>query len=283
MGESEPDVPAAALEDVAYLSRSPNRVKILAVLADRTVTRHELADITDTARTTLDRTVNELEDRDWAERTVDGTYTATPRGERLQRQFKPFLDSVAAIRRLEEAVEWLPAAELTIGLEHFADAEVVRPAGDDPVETIDLMVEMVEGATEHRALTHLVPPAPLSDAIREGVASGRLTADGVLTADNIEFLREAPERRRRWEAILEAGNGELYRYDGNIPCNLWIIDEHVLIKQSGPEPFAESYGVPIRSENETVRSWANDLIDTYRAEATRLEKGYFAGPAPSAE
>lgn len=283
MSDGEPAVPTEALADIAYLARSANRVQILEALATRSATRRELAERTDTTRTTLDRIVNELEDRGWAERTDDGTYTATPRGTHLHRQFRPFLDAVVAVRRLGEAVEWLPTEELTIGLEHFKDAVVQRPARDDPVETIDMMVEMVADATEHRAFTHLVPPVPYAEAILEGAESGRLTADGVLTAESIEFLRANPDRRKRWAAIVEAGTGALYRYDGEIPCNLWIIDDHVLIKKSGPDPFADSYGVPIVSRNEAVRAWADRLIDAYREEATRIEPGYFAESDPSTE
>lgn len=209
MGDDDSKLPTEAVEDIAYLS----------------VTRQELAELTGTSRTTLDRIVNEFEDRGWAERTVDGTYIATPQGTHLQRQFQPFLESIMAIRRLGETLEWLPTEELTIGLEHFADAVVRRPAQDDPVETIDLMVEMVEKETEHRALTHLVPPAALSEGELDGVESGRLRPEGVLTSESIDLLRETPERRRRWASILEAEKGDLYRYDGNIPCNLWIIDE----------------------------------------------------------
>jgi predicted transcriptional regulator len=282
MSDREPEVPTDALADVAYLSRSANRVRILDALVDRSATRRELAERTGTPRTTLDRIVNELEERGWAERTADGTYTATPQGTHIQRQFRPFLESVVAVRRLGEAIEWLPAEELTVGLRHFADATVRRPARNDPVDTVDLMVELVADATEHRALTHLVPPVPLSEAILEGVESGRLTADGVLTADSVDRLRETTERRERWASILEAG-ADVRRYDGEIPCNLWIVDEHVLIKKSGPEPFAEAYGVPIVSRNEAVRSWANRLVDSYRAEATRLEPGYFGESAPPSE
>lgn len=279
MSDGGAEVPARALEDVAYLARSANRVKILGALTDRSATRRELAEATDTSRTTLDRIVNELEDRGWAERTPDGTYTATPQGTQLQRQFEPFLDSVVAVRNLGDAVEWLPTEELTVGLEQFADATVQRPERGDPVETVDLMVGMVEAATRFRALTHLVPPEPLSDAILEGVESGRLTAEGVLTSDSVDFLRGTPNRRERWAAIVAAGTG-LYEYDGELPCNLWIVDEAVLIKKSRPGSFAEAYGVPIVSRDEAVRAWANDLVDTYRARATRLEPASFAGSAP---
>jgi len=185
MGEEEPEVPTRALEDVAYLARSVNRVRILGVLTNRSATRRELAEVTGTSRTTLDRIVNELEDRGWAKRTLDGTYTATPQGTQLQRQFQPFLDSVVAIRKLGNAVAWLPTEELTVGLEHFADAIVQRPERDDPVETIDLMVEMVDEATRHRAFTHLVPPEPLSEAI---VAFGSFSV--------VVFVNRRPRERR---------------------------------------------------------------------------------------
>jgi len=271
MGDSDSEGTTAALDDVAYLSRSPNRVNILAVLADRAVTRRALAEHTGTSRTTLDRIVNELEERGWAERTADGTYTATPQGTHLQREFQSFRNSVLAIRRLGDTLEWLPTGELEIGLEHFADAVVRRPTHDDPVETVDLMIELIQEATHHRALTHLVPPVSLSEAILDGVESGRLTADGVLTADSVDFLREAPDRRRRWASIADAVDGDLFRYDGTIPCNLWIIDEAVLIKKSGPDSIAEAYGVPIVCRNEAVLDWANQLVDTYQAEATQVD------------
>jgi predicted transcriptional regulator len=282
MSDGVTEVPTRALEDVAYLARSVNRVKILGVLADRSATRRELAEVTGTSRTTLDRIVNELEDRGWAERTPEGTYTATPQGTRLRRQFRPFLESVVAIRTLGDAVEWLPTEEPTVGLEHFADAVVRRPERDDPVEPVDLTVEMIDEATRHRAFTHLVPPEPLSDAVLEGVESGRLAADGVLTAASLDFLQDAPERRERWASIVEAG-ADIHRYDGEIPCNLWIVDETVLIEESRPEPVAAAPDVPIVSRDGQVRSWADELIDTYRAEATQLEPGDFSGPATSPE
>jgi len=118
--------------------------------------------------------------------------------------------------------------------------------------------------------------------ILEGVESGRLTAEGVLAASSLDFLQDTPKRRERWASIVEAG-ADLYRYEGEIPCNLWIMDETVLIKKSRPESFTEAYGVPISSRDEDVRSWANQLIDTYRAAATQLEPGDFSGATPSTE
>jgi predicted transcriptional regulator len=245
MHEGAPDVQAEALEHIAFLSRSVNRVQILQALTNQAATRQELAEHTATSRTTLDRIVNEFEDRGWVERTVEGSYSTTSRGTHIVRTLQPFLESIVAIENLGEAVDWLPTEEVTIGLEHFSDAVVQRPSQPDPVETIDLMVQMVEKATEHRALTHLTPAVRYSEAILEGVESGRLTAEGVLTNDSIDLIRENPERRDRWASVAPTGTGH-YHYDGELPCNLWIIDENVLIKKSGPEPFAEALWGPHR-------------------------------------
>lgn len=266
--------PTGALEDVAYLSRSTNRIRILDELAKEPKTRRELAEQTGTSRTTLDRIVNELEDRAWVKRTADGDYVATSTGDRLMAQVRPFLDSVRAVRRLEDAVAWLPE-DLSIGLHHFADATVRRPAGDDPMATVDYFVDLVQDAAEIRVLTHLAPPAPLALAMRDGLLDGRLTATYVVTDDLVEYLRAQPERRTRWRELVEAG-AEVYRYDGHVPCNLFVFGGTVLIKRSRPEPIHDSYGAPIESEDEAVRSWARDLVERHRADATPVGVEAFA-------
>ena len=275
-------LPTEALEDVAYLSRSPNRVAILRALVEGPTTRREIAETTETSRTTLDRIVNELEERGWAERTSDGSYVATASGSHLMRQFDPFLESIEGLRRLGEAVAWLPTEELDIDLSHFADAEVRRPRGNDPVDTVEFMTELVQNASSFRALTHLVPPEPLSRAMRDRVVSGKLRTEGVMTADSFAYIAANQERRQRWRESIEAGS-TAYQYDGPIPCNVWIADDLVLIKQSGPEAMDESYGVPIVTQNDTVRAWAADLIEQYRADAVELDADFFAEPVPADE
>lgn len=268
-------IPIEALEDVEYLSRSPNRIIILNTLTKGPYSRRDLADRTEISRATLDRIINELEERGWVQRTTDGNYVGTPTGKHLMAQVRPFIKSVEAIRRLEEAVAWLPADELSIGLHHFSDASVLRPEQDDPMETVDYFTDLIRGTAEFRVLTHLAPPGPLSRAMRDRITAGQLNAVYVVTEELVEYLRDRPERRERWRDILEGG-ADLLRCQSPIPCNLWIFDDTVLIKKSGPEPIEDTYGVPIHSKNETVRSWANDLIDRRRTDATRVDVETFA-------
>lgn len=274
MVERGDEFPIEPLEDIAYLSRSHNRVVILDALTDGPRSRRALAELTGVPRTTLDRIVNELEEKGWAERTADGTYEATTRGTHIMRRFSPFLESVEAIHQLGDAITWLPIDELSIGLEHFNDAFVRQPETADPVETIDFMNDLLANASEFRVLAHLAPPEPLGETMYESVVSGQMSLDGVITDTLYSYLCDNPERAERWRTLVEAG-ADLRWNEDPIPCNLWIFDETVLIKKSGPEPIDDSYGVPIVSDDSTVLSWAHDLIDEWMAQGTRINGGAF--------
>lgn len=269
MSEGIGNFPSEALEDIAYLARSTNRAVILDALTSGSFSRKELGNETGVARTTLDRIVNELEERGWAERTAAGTYTTTAHGTHLMRRFRPFIESVEALHELEEAITWLPIEELSIELRHFSDADVRRPAADDPVEAIEFMTDLLRNVSEFRVLAHLAPPEPFAETMHDRVASGQLSMDGVITDEVYDYIRTRPERSDRWRTLLEA-NADVHRVDGPIPCNLWVFDETVLIKKSGPGPIDESYGVPIVSEDDTVRSWANELIDQWLETGSRI-------------
>lgn len=269
-------IPRDAIEDIAYFSRSANRIRILDALTRGPHTRREMEEFTEASRTTLDRIVNELEERGWAERTPDGDYVATPTGTHLVAQLMPFIDSVTAIHQLGEAVAWLPDDELSIGLHHFKNAFVRRPEQGDPIETGEYYIELFRDTTDFRVLTNLAAPGPVARKLRERVVTGEMTAECVITRDVIDLIRDNTDRSARWRDMVREG-ADVFAHSGPIPCNMYIFDDVVLIKKGGPKPIDDAYGVPIQSENEAVLSWGHDLIDEYRAGATRVDAETFTG------
>lgn len=258
-------IPDAALKDVAYLSRSPNRVRILEALTREAYPRRELGEVTDTSRTTLGRILSEFEERGWAERTADGTYAATDRGDHVAAAFRPLIASMDAIRTLGDAIGCLPADELSIGLHHFADATARRPNPNEPIGPVRRLVDLLAEAATFRTLTFIAPPTAVGEAMQAGVQSGRLSGEHVLAGGLVDYLREQPDGPPAWQSYLEAG-ATVYRYHGHVPCNLFVLDEHVLLMRDQP-----AAGHVVESVNETVRAWANGLIDDYRAEAERMD------------
>lgn len=256
-----------AIGAIAHLARSENRISILELLTEGSYEPSELVERTGASRPTLGRILAEFEDRGWAGRTTDG-YEATPAGDRVASEFRSLIGSMETIERLGDAVDWIPTDELHVGLHHFNDATLGPPGGDDPVESTDYVADLLRDASRWDGITHLVAPELKLDVMLEGVRSGRLESNLVLTTDLVEYLRSKPERREWLRAFVEAG-ANVYRYGRGIPCNLLVIDDLVLITESYPEsghPYTS-----ISTENEAVRSWAGELIDRYRADAEAVE------------
>lgn len=266
-------VPTDALEHIAYLSRSENRVRILESLAAEPHTRRELQELTDTSRTTLGRILTELEERGWAERTTDGDYAVTPRGAHVTREFGPLVEAMGVICEFGETVAWLPTDELDISLRHFHDATVRRPEPNAPTEAGKHLADALDGASTFYALTFIAPPLAVGTAIRDAALDGDLTAEHVFAGSLVDYIRDNPEGPPPWRDYLEAG-ARIYRYDGYLPCNLFVVDGTVLILKNLPE--VGEVGTTIESHNETVRSWALELIETYRDDAERVDAEAFA-------
>jgi predicted transcriptional regulator len=256
--------PEDALGDIAYISRSKNRAWILATLATERYTRRELGEATGVSRTTLDRIVNEFEERGWITRTTDGDYAATPIGERIATESTRFVGAIQAIRVLGDAVAWLPNDELTIGLQHFREATVLRPEPNASSAPSTHAIELMREATEFACLVNIAPSLGFENAMVVGVVDGCLSTKHIITDGELTVLRQNADRVSRWQTYIEAG-ANLYCYDGHIPCNVLVIDETVLVLDRQPKAIEA-----IKSTNTVVRSWAHEMIDDYQEDAERL-------------
>lgn len=266
-------VPADALEDIAYLARSANRLRLLDVLTSGSYRRGELHELTGIAKTTIGRIINEFEERTWVERTSDGEYTVTPTGEQVAVEFIPLIEAMAAIRKLGDMVAWIQAPEQSIGLHQFSDATVRRPTPTDPMAPTAYYTEGLRDADEFYCLVAVAPPVAFEIAMRDEVVERELTVEHVIADSEFRYICDHPDRIPRWREYVEAG-ANVYRYDGEVPCNFVILDETVYIAKSQSEYGGEPYTL-IESENDVVRSWAHDVVETYRADSTRLDADAF--------
>lgn len=258
-----------ALDDVAYLARSENRLRVLHALASRPSPRHELADETGCSRTTLGRILHELEEREWVRRVVGGDYVATPRGKHVAAAFAPLLESMEAIRMLGDAVDWIPTEALSIGVRHFADATVLRLDPNHPTGLAGYLAGLVGEASTFESLTYLAPPPSVGAAMIESVLAGRLNGVQVLAGGLYEYARASGDDPLPWGEYVDAG-ARVYRYDGSIPCNLFVVDGTVLVMEDRPR-----WGEFIESQNEVVRSWAHALVESYCEAGERLDAEAF--------
>jgi predicted transcriptional regulator len=261
--------PGDVLENMAYLARSETRIEVLDVLAEDPHTPRELTEKTDIPRSTLRRTLTEMSEREWVERTADGAYNLTATGEHIAVETERYVGAIQAIQVLDDGVAWLPDDELTIGLQHFREATVLRPEPNATSAPSTHASRLMREATEFACLVNIAPSLGFENAMVEGVVDGRLRTKHIITDGELAVLRQNADRASRWQRYIEAG-ANLYCYDGRIPCNLLVIDETVLILDRQPEAVEG-----IKSTNDVVRSWAHEMIDAYQEDAERLTTAAF--------
>ena len=265
-----PALPAAVLEDVAYLSRSANRLQLLQVLGTGAQTPREIAGATDIPRSTLRRILTEMEERGWAERTTDGEYVLTATGEHVAAETDRYVGALGAIDALDEAVGWLPNDELTVGLHRFGEATVLGAEPNDVVAADTRLIELTRDAEEFYCLTNTAGTVGLETTMMERFTGAGMTVESVMTPAEISIYLDDPERAAQWREYVEAG-GPVYRHEGPILANVVVVDETVFIG----DRHLETVGL-IECRDAAVRSWAVEVFDSYKTEAERLDPMAFS-------
>lgn len=255
-----------ALQDVSYLTRSRNRVKILRAVASESIPPRELVEMLGISRSTLQRILSELEDRKWAKRTPEGHYVATPTGTHVVNELVPFVESMEIIRELGGAVATLPTDSLSLGIKHFRDATVIRPAPNDPNAPGSYFATAIRDTAELRCAVDLAAPLSLEEAMRERVDDGVLQSEHVLTDRLFRYNCQHPERAQTWQDLAQSG-ADVYRYDGAIACNVFVLDETVLLGETPPDGEGCTL---IETDSERVVEWAHWFIEEYRTKADPL-------------
>lgn len=272
------DIPTEAIEPLAYLTRSEHRVRVLEAMTE-TIPKpgldtpgyepRELRNVTGASGATVSRILNEFEERGWAERNQYGVYMATPIGQSIAIEFAPLLDSMEAIRHLDDAVALLPLDELTVSLEHFRDATVREPKAPQPYDIDMLLTEFLSDSSTFDVLCYVPATAGLLDELTEQIASGTLDSIQILAERIVEFYADvgADEVQERAHDHLDAG-AEWYVYDGHIPCNMFIFDETVVFENSQVNELRD--GTTLVTTNSAVREWALDVFERYQADSSRF-------------
>lgn len=270
------DISDDALQDVSYLTRSRNRVRILDAVASDPLPPRELAELTGASRSTLQRILSELEERGWVRRTRGGSYETTSTGSHVINVLLPFIGSMDAIHQLGEAVAALPAESLSIDIRYFEDANVVRPEPNDPNAPGAFFTKSIRETETLRCVVDIAAPLSLEESMRDNVANGALQSEHVLSNRLFRYNRGDRERAQTWKELTECG-ADVYRYAGDIPCNVFILDETVLLGETPPEGEG---CVLIETDSEPVLAWAHEFVEEYRGKADPITGESFTDEEP---
>lgn len=251
------------LDDVAFLTRSANRVAVMRTLADGPHSRQELVDKAGGSRVTIARILSDFEGREWVQ-ARNGSYELTTQGRLVIAGLDDLLDRLAAIDRLEPVLPWFAVDQLDVPVEAFADADITVPTGTEPNR-------------HHRRIGQVGATADVARMYSQAV-----------TGEAIAIHRTAVDEGQELELLLTPAAAESALGDEDIGTDVRALGTDGFVgrvDESLPVPFvalfdecchigvADDRGFPVgvvESTDEAVVAWAERTLDRLAAAATPL-------------
>lgn len=258
------------LEEIEFLARSPNRVRVLDTLGDTPLERHQIEDETGVSRATLARILDDFEERGWVTRD-DRQYEMTPVGHYVAREFTDLLKRFEPVPKLNDVGEWFPEEGFDFDLGRLAGAEIVRSTKSDALAPTTHITRRLRSADRVRVLSY----SHLSDVMEvcwRGTVEGGLELESVVDRGVLDRIGTDARMVDHAQEMVESGQAKLFWHEGPIPVTVFVIDDWVLLCLSGDEGPPHAV---IETTDAAIRSWAESIIDTYRREGKSLDSELF--------
>ena len=254
-----------ALDDIAFLANSENRVTVLRMLVEAPQSHDEIRDRIGASRVTTARILRELEERNWITR-AGQEYAMTPTGEWVCDEFTLLMDEMEAERRLRKPLQWLPFDLLTFDVQRLRDAELVVLEESDATAIIRRILELRRSADRIRGVTRMVAPEFIENDW-ESTVHGGTHLEQVITPEVLDTIRNHPTSAQQLREMLDevAVHVSVSEY---VPISVGIYDGAVGIDLTDEQGVVKG-GLVV--EDETVHEWAVDLFETCRDEARPVD------------
>jgi predicted transcriptional regulator len=258
----------AALEDVEFLARSPNRVAVLQSLSTGRRSRSDLAAETGASQATLGRILGDFEDRSWVRR-VDGRYEATATGELVADALSDLVAVLDFERDLREFVEFLPTASMGFDLGRLADATVTVPTETRPNAPLTRLLDLEAAADEVRAFSHAFNEQSL-EVIADRAAADAVRFRGVFSRAAVDALTSEPALRERLGTILDSESAAVRRlHDRDVPVAGTVVDDRVYLLVRDDSGVLRA---SIDTDDPAVVEWAEDAFERYWSAGEPLDR-----------
>lgn len=260
-------------KDMACLITSPYRGQLLLELRDSNAGRTELKTAVGASQATVSRSLAAFEERGWVSR-VGRTHHLTQLGRLVAETFEVLEAAMTTAHELRGIIEHIPLDEMGFDISQLRGATVVRPTQADPLAPIRHAKEFLDGAETVTMLSHAFSPGAI-EIIHQRAQMGQSTTV-IVTTEVVETLTADETFRTQVREAVADEMLELWEYDEEIPHILAIADEMVSF---GVDDENGHVIAVIDAGNERVYQWAEETIEQYRSEATRVKSDCFVqGP-----
>ncbi len=265
----------SSLEDVEFLARSESRVEVLEAIADAPRSRHELRELTGASRVTVNRIVDDLEDRGWIVR-ENGRCEATPKGAFVAAEFTRLMDNLETLDHLGEHVNWIALEQFDFDLRELEQANVITPTWDDFAAYTRTLVDLVYESTAIRAIGTGLHREFL-EALCDATIRGDLSLELIYEPEVIDAIESEPDLRRVAGDLADVDRGKLYAYRGTDSLMMLLIHETKEPREDvallcGQHDDDAPPGT-VETTNARVRRWAESYFDSVCDDSQLLDAG----------
>ena len=227
--------------------------------------RRDLEQWLGVSKSTSFRFIRSLTELGLLERT-SGTYALTTRGAVIAEAVDTFETNVRTAVRLGPVLEAVRDVTPAIDIDAFADTTVRTPERGDAHSPVNRFISLVERTTSLRCIdSNSIVPLYISD-IQARIVDG-LEAEDILTPPVVaNVLAEHPGK-----CIEACRSGHLtVHLHEDLPYGLAIFDDRVGIGVRNEE--TRTLQTFVDTDSPMVREWAEEVFESYRSEAVRMER-----------
>lgn len=264
--------------EVAFLTRSPNRVRILHELRhDGPLEKRDLRDRFDCDRTTIQRNVDALADHGWVQQS-NHIIRITTAGELVAAGLTDCFDAAETAIDLQPVLRWLPDDALDFDLALLKDAEIVVADSTDPGRAVSRHLDALQAAERFRGFIPSIGRHALETAWRR-VTNGHGNFEVVIPAASVDSLDAGSKYAEMFDDLLDSDRIDVLVADNDISYYLGIIDGVV---QIGIKDDTGMRRALLETEQHAVRAWAEETYQEYKHQASVLAGDSRTGPEQTA-
>jgi len=261
-------------ENIEYLTSSSNRVAVLRAVVDEPGKPGELRDRLGIPRSTFQRILSELQERNWAEK-HGRVYSATPLGVYVEGHYSDCIETMSTLKDLSELFEYVPFSEVGVGFETLVGSEVTVSNPYSPHAPMERTLEILAETDEVHAMSPMITETH-SEAFHEAILDDGTYVENILNTKVADVILE--RYGDRYEDVRDTGRTDTYVYDGELPFGLSIMDDTVLVSAYDEDGLPRAV---LENDSEGMREWAESYRERYKSDSVPIEE--YAGMAQTAD
>lgn len=240
------------------------RAPLLEALRSQPKSLGELDDALEMSRSTIHRALGTFEDLNVVRKT-DTEYALTGFGRTITGRTGEFSTDLATAWDLDEFLNAVDGDGLDVPMEHFADAEVIRPEPQKAHRGVKRIIELIEEVDSLRMFSNILSPLYVDVAAREMIDGTEIEVifdDRLRYPLQLEYAEDAVEAFR-------TGRFEVY-FRADVPFELFIANDRMAMAAHNQDAIPRMF---VETDDDDAVSWAKDLYLRHREAADWFDPG----------